>query len=223
MILVKNNITPFLLIFLFVCCSCSANTKKTNPDKKFNDTAKVNIQLPKLGEKDFFYKDVNHLSQILKLDSLQAGYDSIQIRIWYPKTMGRSIIIIRKHDQKWQAFLYTVNYENSVGSDSTGKVQNYSQKEIFPKISWEELMKRIFSLGIESLPDMDEIPEYDRGGIDGFTYNFEIATKQSYRFYSYWMPYSYSNKLWQAKRIVEILKLIKDQFDLDKTISIEET
>jgi hypothetical protein len=63
-------------------------------------------------------------------------------------------------------------------------------------------------LDIVTLPDQDDIKEY-YGGKDGRTYNVEVATKNQYRFYGYWEPQEYRDRFWQARKMIDFLKLIE--------------
>ncbi len=66
-----------------------------------------------------------------------------------------------------------------------------------------------------TLPNMDDIPNYT-GGIDGCSYDVEIATKNNYRFYDYWEPETVNEKHWQAKNLVHILNLIEAEFEFKR-------
>jgi len=70
-------------------------------------------------------------------------------------------------------------------------------------------------LNIISLPDFSTIKGYEIGA-DGDIYFIEVATTKYYRFYSYWEPQTFKNKFEQAKSMVEILDLIKQQFSIGK-------
>ena len=55
----------------------------------------------------------------------------------------------------------------------------------------------------------------DEGGKDGKTFNVEVATKNQYRFYTYWEPHDYQNKFWQAKNMAEIIDLLKTELNVE--------
>lgn len=61
---------------------------------------------------------------------------------------------------------------------------------------------------------MEELPNY-RVGDDGVDYVFEIASKNEYRMFHYWSPVLYIDKFWQARNIVNVVKLLQNEFSLD--------
>ena len=64
-----------------------------------------------------------------------------------------------------------------------------------------------------TLPNQDDVEGYS-GGKDGRTYSVEVATKNLYRFYSYWEPQGCEDRFWQAKKMTEIIKLLEAELDI---------
>jgi hypothetical protein len=71
----------------------------------------------------------------------------------------------------------------------------------------------LLELKVLTLPHQFDVKGYG-GGLDGRTYNVEVATKDQYRFYGYWEPQYYQNKFWQAKNMADILRLLEKELGL---------
>src|SRR5437762_516793 len=98
------------------------------------------------GKKDIFYTAIRKFEKIANLDTLENGFDSLQIRIWYnyAKTRsGKKIFSIKRQNKNWTGTLYT---------DFTDSIKN-----VIPKSGWSSFMKKLFSDDIMTLPNMDEI------------------------------------------------------------------
>jgi hypothetical protein len=181
------------------------------------DTVKFKKEIPTYnnGEPDLFYKLTQQKVKQLKIDTLQSGYDSLQIRIWYDYSLMslRKLLIIKRTHGVWTATAYTmaVNW-NAPNQTETLKPQKV--EIINPKNGWDDFLKKLFALQIMSLPNMDDIPGLEDGWTDGITYNVEIATKTQYRFYGYHLPGEFAEQYWQAKNMVSILNLIEDEFGI---------
>jgi hypothetical protein len=149
----------------------------------------------------------------LKLQSLEKGFDSIQIRIRYGCVMGYSrLIILSNSNNKWKAEISKLNYH----WDSSEKRIDTVTRSIHlmsPKSGWVKFINELFDLKILTLPDEDEIPNFERNDPnDGCGATIEIATKNTYRYYLYDNPDVY--KYWQTKNMMEILRKINEEFGI---------
>lgn len=86
-----------------------------------------------------------------------------------------------------------------------------------PKPGWNSFIKNLLGFQILSLPDIDEIDESITIA-DGNAFTVEIATKKHYRFYQYQEPEMVEDRLWQAKKMEQILQLIESEFDFKRLI-----
>ena len=164
------------------------------------------------GRVDMWYGIKNHNEKLLKLESLESGFDSLQIRIWYEYSLvyDRDLIIIKRTDGIWSA----KHYEMELNPDSTDNPTTFKTvkvKDVSPESGWPDFINKILELGITTLPNMDAIPGLDDSWLDGVTFNIEIATKNQYRFYGYHVPYQFADKFWQAKKMTEILNLLSNE------------
>ena len=186
-----------------------------------NDTLKFKKEIPtwKNGEPDLFYKLTQQKVKQLTLDTLQSGFDSLQVRIWYDYSLVnlRKLLIIKRTNSVWTATTYTMTVDWDA-SNSTETVKTKKIETLNPKNGWDNFLKKLFILKIATLPNMDDIPELDDGWTDGISYNVELATKKQYRFFGYHLPDKFQDKYWQAKNMVDILKLIETEFGITSGI-----
>lgn len=161
------------------------------------------------GIPDLFYTLKKQKEKQLQLDSLESGYDSLQIRIWYNYALikDQELIVIRRTNDQWSAAHYNMvvdwDYINDKDSIETFKVT-----AVTPKSGWNKFMRGLDDLFITTLPDMNNIPGLIDSYTDGVGYNVEIATKKQYRFYNYHLPEEFADKFWEAKKMTQIIKLI---------------
>ncbi len=205
------------LVFVFIAFGCENSSIQSNVNNKKPASFTKEIQLSKnryhKGEPNIFYTSVKMEASQLKLDSLESGFDSIQIRIWFDISLLRKqrLIVISKSNDKWIANLYILTLGSTKNSHEDS-IFKFDFKPGLPKSGWNDFTKRLFDLQITTLPDMDNIAGYG-SGMDGIGCNIEVATKTYYRFYRYWEPKSYQAKFWQAKQMTKILELIEQEFD----------
>ena len=80
------------------------------------------------------------------------------------------------------------------------------------------------------MPELDRINGFvEVSATDGCSVSIEIATRKVYRCYGYANPDFYVQRHWQAKNIVDILRLVNKEFRLknkwpsDKSLIAEDT
>lgn len=206
----------FALIFLLIpfLISCTGQTN-SGPSRFIKE-----IPSHSNGEPTLFYKLTQQKVKQLKLDELQSGYDSLQIRIWYDYSMFdiRKLLVIKRTNAKWTATTYLMKVDwNS--SDLTETVKRKQLKNLSPKSGWDNCIDKLYALQIMSLPNMDNIPGLEDNWTDCNSYNVEVATSVQYRFYSYHLPVKFQSNYWQAKNMVEILRLVETEFGISSDIN----
>jgi len=203
----------FFTLIVFSLAACNGRTKSGEQPATFVDTTmpfKKEIPTYPGGGVDIFYELAKAKQKQLGLDNLESGFDNLQIRIWYEFSLvrERKLVVITNGDTYWKATIYNLQVD---WDGQTETILSKTVKQVTPKSGWDVFLKKLMDFKILTLPDQNDIPSYG-GGNDGNTYNIEVATKNQYRFYGYWEPQVYQDKYWQAKNMVDILKLIKQEF-----------
>ena len=201
----QANFVLLGIALLFGACLNQTHGDSTSPVKK---------EIPTYlgGNFDIFYQLAKDRQKQLGLDSLENGFHDLQIRVWYDFALVKEqkLIVITNKDTNWTAAVYDLQV------DWDGKHETILSKKIrhvAPKSGWTTFSKKLLDLQILTLPNQDDVEGYSAGD-DGITYNIEVATKNQYRFYSYWEPQRYQDKFWQAKNMADILKLFKQELDV---------
>jgi len=197
-----NN--AFVIALFVVGClvfnACNLADSNAEKVRQLNPSAKFIKDIPKeriteslrTSEKDF------------GLDSLDNGFDSIQIRIWYGcALLGERLVMLTHSHGKWEAKISDSTYYDSIPR---------VLRVVEPCSSWEKFIKSLFDLEILSLPAIDEFGTETFA--DGCGAAIEIATKKVYRVYVYSQPDFYEKKHWQAKNMISILRLINTEFGI---------
>lgn len=159
------------------------------------------------GQEAPFHESINKAAFALHLDSLEAGYDSLQLRIWLGHSLARirHVVVLKRKNDKWKGQLVTF----STGAEHSGPAKEV--REIYPASGWHTLIDSLYKLKITTLPHETEIPGYNgAGGADGISYDFEIATSKIYRAYSYSNPGGQRN-FWQAGNVIEIANFLEKE------------
>jgi hypothetical protein len=214
-ILIMQKLSFILFSVLLFSCKGQKKPSQLEPSSQEDTVTSFKREIPsyKDGEVDLFYTLKKQKEKQLKLDSLESGFDSLQIRIWYDYALliNRELIVIKRANGKWSA----EHHEMIVDWDAyknTETIKTNKIRSVTPKSGWDRFITELVSLKIMTLPNMDDIPGLQDNWTDGVTYNVEIATKKQYRFYSYHLPDKFEDKFPQAKNMTGILRLISIEF-----------
>jgi len=212
-----------LLFSIVVFYSCNPKTTDiySDIDNPSTPAKPFNIQLPvyqtgaEKGTVNWIYGYIQKQTSDAGLDTLQAGFKDLQIRIWLHDWLAvkKNMVILSRTNRKWSGKLITMNYEYNV-TQQEHRMASKTSRQIVPKSGWNYLFKQLLELKIMTIDDMEDLPDY-RVGDDGVDYIFEIASKDKYRMFHYWSPALYTDKYWQAKNIVSVVKLLQNEFALD--------
>lgn len=222
-----RNIFFIYTVIIMLCISCM---------RKDDDTAAM-VRL--LNTSDTFYKEmpprVKHLDTIyyqlfkeeerqIGLESIENGFDSLQLRIWYGGPVcGDRVIVLIHNNKKWSAKVIDINREIK------GMGQRYPIEELItrttckgtvvnkkPRSGWRSLIRELFELKILSLPDIRNVKGLELEPVsDGSVVIVEVAAKNIYRAYTFPNPDIYSGKNDTAKKLVEIITLLEDELALE--------
>ena len=186
-LIMQKLIIIFFCILLF-SCNGRGNSSISKPSPKVDTTTIFKKEIPtyKIGGVDLFYELKKQKEKQLKLDSLESGFDSLQIRIWYHDALliNRELIVIKRTNQKWTADHYEMIVEWDVYKN-TETITTNKVTSLIPKSGWYNFITKLLDLKIMTLPNMNDIPGLADNWHNGITYNIEVATKKQYRFYGY--------------------------------------
>jgi len=211
--------SPFLflnaIIITSLLVSCkgelwqSPETRYVNrqPLENFIKEVPVEVDGRWQGNEDRFYQLVNKRAYELQLDSLEGGYDSLQIRIWLGHSMAlkRQVVVLKTKGQVWKGQLvtYTLDERHSV-------VQKTIQS-VSPASGWPLFIDSVFRLGLLSLPNETEVKGYNGCSGDGIVYKIEWATENRYRFYRYCNPEDNVENFWQARHVLQLADFLEKE------------
>jgi len=183
---------------------------------KLVDTVKRDIPVDKKGNKVLSYISKVRATSLLKLDTLENGFDSLQIRIWYgyARIDSGQLFVLKNVNGKWNAEMLTLVYHMSRNEDSLLSIGKSSISGE-PKSGWISFYNRLFKLKVMSLPDMRKISNYPDIA-DGNGISIETAIISKYRYYSYQEPIYAQERVKEARNIEQILELIESEFDFKR-------
>lgn len=175
-----------------------------------------------------FYHNNLLFEKALGLQSIEKGFDSIQIRLVYGGAMvGERLVVLINRDNKWRAEIskiitdYNPNFKgdeedraNADFWDAYSLTRTIEHKT--PKSGWDKFIKKLFKHDILTLPDIQTFADYSPGLVtDGVGVTVAIATNNVYRLYTYQDTEFYIEKHPEAESINRILELIDNEFALE--------
>lgn len=208
-----------LCVFMLLISCVTNDGERAKQDVKMNvvsDTVVKDIPTDGKGKPRSFYRNKEIVEKKVGLRTLENGYDSIQIRIWYGYAFNDTsqLIQFKKTQGAWFGDFFTLKYNFNVKGDSVMSIdKSIISRE--PKSGWEIFVKQMLDLEILTLPDYKDIPNYLQTA-DGDAVIIEVATQKLYRIYSYQAPNMNKLDHWQAKNIEDILELIEDEFNFPR-------
>jgi hypothetical protein len=181
--------------------------------KRFDKDPGFVTDIPKTdsrnGELNFSYHFLAEDAGLTGLDSLEYGYDSLQIRVWLGHSFAftHHLVTISCTNSKWQAQLISITTANV---PPWKKSRQY--KAVKPKSGWTDFVKSLNGFNIVNLPHGDYDSVCFRCGADGIGYSFEIATTSTYRFYEYCNPET-AHGCPEAATILQFAAFLEKEFD----------
>lgn len=160
---------------------------------------------------DVYYKNIKKKQNALDLKSLNKGTKGVEIRVWFEyelQTFGE-LVVMRKKGKKWKGEYYRYEEKKATKKHILGKVSSYKKKKAKPQIGWISLINELEENDIYSLPGEKRAKNH-LPNRDGVTYIIEVATRDSYRFYSYWCPDSKTGE--EAEKMSKITELVREEF-----------
>ena len=219
---------PILVIgFAIIFSSCQQKNSPAKQISRLNQSDTFYYEFPKRNGKfdSLLHKRQQRFEKEVGLVSLENGFDSIQIRIFYGGSFnGERLVILTNSNKKWSAeiskFIDKINpgFEDSVNADYSKRYSLSRETENkIPKSGWDKFIKIFFKFSILSLPDEESINSFlEESPTDGVGVFIEVATKNAYRAYKLGHPDYFYDKYVEMRTISEILKLVDEEFGLNK-------
>jgi hypothetical protein len=210
-----KNLFTFIVLaigILFINNSCTYTTKQdSQPEPGKQEMVRI-IPKNEYDKESFPSKMIKRDIKKTGLLSLDNGYDSMFIRLWYTYSATKQVVELRKTLGKWNAAFHSMELgvvDNEISITNTTSIQGY------PKSNWNVFTDKLFSLDILNLPDQSDLYNYNVDA-DGNFVVVEIATKKKYRIYSYSVPYVHL-EFPEAVKMENIMKLIEEEFGIKRT------
>jgi hypothetical protein len=173
------------------------------------------LDTPSYGKYSNLRLQVNTVRDLIgSMDTLEKGFQNLQIRIWYPDIgeMDRHVVVMKRKGVDWSGFL--ISYNSDHQSDSF-YVNKKLIRKIKPKMDWNSFTDSLIAMGIEKVTDETEFVGFpDRTNLPGV--QIEIAKPNWYRFYSCTSPRSFRRENAEVENLVQILEFVEDQLSLKK-------
>ena len=211
--------------YLIILISCKEKDRSAQIVAELNPTDTFLFEFPyRKGAFDSaLYKQMNYYDSALGLISLEKGFDSIQIRLWYGGSFtGQRIVVLSNQNNNWTAEISSIR--DTINPNYRYSFENYWEQYLptrkveyrKPQSGWNKFISDLLKLNILTLPDQNNIKDFDEFSVtDGDGISIEIALKNVYRFYGYSNPDMYP-QYEETKNIGEILNLIDEEFGLQK-------
>jgi hypothetical protein len=198
----------FLAATIVIVLHCAAKSQTSNVEGS-NRKHGFTLDIPKnnKGNTDFFYRLLGNRRKFLHLDSLEHGFDSIQIRIWFNYSLARTkhLFVFKFTNDSWSGMLFEMQLEYDSRADFE-KLVSKKVKTIRPHSGWKNFSTKLLALDIKTLPNESN------GGLDGVSYCVEVATRDMYRFYRYWSPETTSSVNLNSRKMHSVIELLEREF-----------
>jgi hypothetical protein len=209
--------TGFLFLILTIT---SCNSALSDQNSSILNEGGVIRQIPRDKRTESYRSLKSDVENKLGLYALENGFDSLEIRIWlgYAGTDKEQLIIIKNDSKQWLSSIHLLTYVYIINRDSlTARSDSINNK--VPKIGFARLIDSLNYWKVSSLPDMSDVPNYQTS-IDGSAITVEIATKKSYRIYTYQNPYFQQDKFEEARNIERIIEILEREFDFKRLMPL---
>jgi hypothetical protein len=214
----RLSITIPLMIYTLFLLSCGIKEKKNlsgNTAREQGKKDSVIIDVPKHVQDEKFQKILLHEQQLLGIESLQKGYSDLQVRIGvshgYGPTDSIKLAIFQQKGDKVLGVFYSYLLVYDANFDSVQSIRKRVDT-LVPKCGWKTFMDSIRILGVYDLPDYEKISNYYLS-TDSYGLGVEVATKNTYRMYTYPNWDRMKKTIPEAMKVHQILNLIERQFD----------
>lgn len=207
----KLIITSFItLSVISICCHNNYNKK---PELKSTPNDTVTRDIPEwYASGNFTQKMDKRLNTLLQLESLQDGFDSLQIRVWIECGSNiSSLIVLERKGNQWNAVFYSFKIYKKEKFDFD--IRDFKTVIKLPESGWESFSENLLKTGIIDLPDHIKFsPRYNLPN-DAYRVSVEIGMLKKYRRYEYPELGLNSNISEGPGKLNQALKLIEREFN----------
>jgi hypothetical protein len=124
-----------LIIVILLFTSCKEQTHSSSPLVFVDTTKPFKKEIPTYqnGGIDIFYELAKAKQTQLGLDSIENGFDNLQIRVWYDFALvrERKLVVITNKDTNWTATVYDLQVD---WDGKTETILSKKTKQVTPKI-----------------------------------------------------------------------------------------
>ena len=203
-----------LIISMHSNISCDFKKGNNNVLAVQNDTSIIDIPKNDSGNYRLMYRECKRDEKLLGLDSLQIGFDSLQIRIWFEPGMSykKQMIALKNSNGSWNGQLVSWSLYYGNPDSSSYSIVNKKIENVSPKSGWDKYIAELIRLNILTLPDDSNIKGIESGGGDLRMTSIEIAAKNLYRFYTYTEPDGYNKRFKELEDMENIIHYTGKEF-----------
>jgi len=157
--------------------------------------------------------DINDRLAKVNLPSLRTVLlpdGDFEVRVWIVSLNGKDCLILRYYSGQWSAI-------HLQGMAEAPPFPNSLTPLSSPKSGWKKAWQRFIDAGILTLPDAAQV-KCNPGVIDGISYVVESNINMTYRAYSYsnpWYEAPWYKRCNEAKQMILIGKIIREEFGLE--------
>jgi hypothetical protein len=171
---------------------------------KSSGSQTLTLEIPKTAWEPYFFQDLEIRTTKVGMTSLRKTLlpeGDLEVRFWYAPFPAIHGVIIKRSGKDWSAFFIRQR-------EITDPLSAQQQSLDPPQSGWEPVWQNLKDKGILVLPDSTKTE--CGASLDGIGY--VVETNVDYKYRTYW----YSNPSFctgdEAKRIVAIEKIIREEF-----------
>ena len=212
----KSYLKAIKIFILLSCIFCSCKTQPKNQvTEKSSETVVIDIPHDLKGRPLWYYQKKGKMEKMVGLSSLENGFDSLQIRIWYGVALRDKLqlLLLKKSNAKWSAELDSLVLYYDKNHDSLVSVTKHTEIKQ-PLSGWEKFIDSLYKSGILVLPDANAIKDYEYCQ-DGDGVTVEIAMQRKYRIYNY-PCFNSQIGISEAKKVELIIQLLEKEFSFSR-------
>lgn len=197
-------------IIILICCAALISCNNPCTSNKKANTRKQPITKNIRTDTTSFWNEFHNVSQLsrqLKLNPVDKGFDSLQIRVWFNHSLAKRkhLVIIERQNCEWKGRLYKMNV-GYVDTLNYNLVKRYTKKNVKPVSGWQQFISELYRYKIQ------ELSGTNGGGADGMNYCVEILTADTYTYYSFDDPEPANDYNDQSANMVNIIELLEREF-----------